>query len=101
VSRNICLEKQAGDAVGGKGAGSVAALLRDQIIFRPAHQPERHFEALIRQTSPARLFFKMYSLIDNGLKSGIFFKVGVLLISGRSKYPDNPKIRPSNTEGFN
>jgi transposase len=35
------------------------------------------------------------------MKSSVFFKGDVILSTGRSKYPNNPKIRPSNTKGFN
>jgi hypothetical protein len=45
-------------------------------------------EALFGQTHPAHLFFKMSSLVDNGVKSSIFNDVYALLLSGSCKYTD-------------
>jgi len=65
--------------IGGGPSGAIGSLsgrLARQvgILKRFSGRPFRHAS------------FTMYSLIDNGLKSAIFFKVGVLLIAGRHKY---------------
>jgi hypothetical protein len=54
------------------------------------------------EANPSQMFFSVQT--DQGgqyfrLKSSYSAEVGDLLLSG-CKYPDNPKIHPSNTKGF-